>query len=342
MPSVPHPMSSPDQTPTPTPTPVHKPPPIRSRDNPQVKALRALISQSRVRRERKQCWLEGSRLVEAFLAATHEQPPLSAKNTGWQAHLVVCVAAVGQGEQGGHQGPLGPHRPQVAESTQARLIARAQAAGAQVLALDAALFAYLSGVGAPQGIGLVIEQVGQAAPVPAGLDILVLDGLQDPGNMGSMIRTAAAAGIGQVLITEGSTEAFSPKALRAGAGAQFLVPVREGLSPEVLAQDLIAQGYTIALTLPPAAAGVADLYSPEVAQRLKSPAPIAWVLGQEGQGVSPAWQVITHASHKSRAAPTLPLGHTLCVTIPHDPQVESLNVTAAASVVLFERLRCRR
>jgi TrmH family RNA methyltransferase len=210
-----------------------------------------------------------------------------------------------------------------------------------VLALDAALFAYVSGVESPQGIGLVIEQVGQAAPVPAGLDILVLDGLQDPGNMGSMIRTAVAAGVGQVLLTEGSTEAFSPKALRAGAGAQFLVPVREGLFPEVLAQDLIAQGYTIALTLPPGAAGVADLYSPEVAQRLKSPAPIAWVLGQEGQGVSPAWQV-TQVSDKSPASPILPLGQTLRITIPHDLQVESLNVTAAAAVVLFERLRCRR
>ena len=314
------------------------PSPIRSRENPQVKALRALISQSRERRERGQCWLEGSRLVEAFLAATHDQPSLSPKSTGWQAQLVVWAAAAGQGVQGGPQGPQGH---QVPDPTQARLIARAQAAGAQVLALDAALFAYVSGVESPQGIGLVVQQMGQAPPVPAGLDILVLDGLQDPGNMGSMIRTAAAAGVGQVLLTEGSTEAFSPKALRAGAGAQFLVPVREGLSPDMLAQDLIAQGYTIALTLPPGAAGVADLYSPAVAQRLRSPTPIALVLGQEGQGVSPAWQV-TQASHKLQTGQESQRRQTLRVTIPHDPQVESLNVTAAAAVVLFERLRCRR
>ncbi|MFZ9813277.1 MAG: TrmH family RNA methyltransferase, partial [Burkholderiaceae bacterium] len=197
-----------------------------------------------------------------------------------------------------------------------------------------AIFAYLSGVEAPQGIGLVVSQpgeVGQAGQVDeersTGTDTLVLDGLQDPGNMGSMIRTAAAAGVGQVLLTDGSTEAFSPKALRAGAGAQFLLPVREGLSSELLAQDLIARGYTVALTLPPGAPGVADLYSPEVAQRLKSSAPIAWVLGQEGQGVSSVWQE---------------LGQSLRITIRHDPQVESLNVTAAAAVVLFERLRCRR
>jgi TrmH family RNA methyltransferase len=288
------------------------PAPIGSRDNPQVKALRALISQPRVRRERRQCWVEGSRLVEAFL---------SQKSLGWQAHLLVWAATAGKGPQG-NQGP---------DATQSRLIAQAQSAGAQVLALDAAIFAYLSGVEAPQGIGLVASQARQRGQMdeerPTGADILVLDGLQDPGNMGSMIRTAAAAGVGEVLLTEGSTEAFSPKALRAGAGAQFLLPVREGLSSELLAKDLIARGYTVALTLPPGAPGVADLYSPEVAQRLKSSAPIAWVLGQEGQGVSSVWQE---------------LGQSLRITIRHDPQVESLNVTAAAAVVLFERLRCRR
>ncbi|MGA1253845.1 MAG: TrmH family RNA methyltransferase, partial [Burkholderiaceae bacterium] len=297
------------------------PAPIRSRDNPQVKALRALISQSRVRRERRQCWVEGIRLVEAFL---------SQKSLGWQAHLLVWAATAGK-ETHGPQGNEGLQGNQGPDATQARLIVQAQSAGAQVLALDAAIFAYLSGVEAPQGIGLVASQVGQAGQVdeerPTGTDILVLDGLQDPGNMGSMIRTATAAGVGEVLLTEGSTEAFSPKALRAGAGAQFLLPVREGLSSELLAQDLIARGYTVALTLPPGAPGVADLYSPELAQRLKSSAPIAWVLGQEGQGVSSVWQE---------------LGQSLRITIRHDPQVESLNVTAAAAVVLFERLRCRR
>nr|UOZ97240.1 putative TrmH family tRNA/rRNA methyltransferase [Cupriavidus sp.] len=323
-----------------SPAAISIPTPIRSRDNPQVKALRALISQPRVRRELRQCWLEGSRLVEAFL---------SQETAGWQAHLLVWAATAGKGAQGNHASP-GP------DTLQARLIAQAEAAGAEVLALDAAIFAYLSGVEAPQGIGLVVSQTGQVEEaLPAGADILVLDGLQDPGNMGSMIRTAAAAGVGQVLLTEGSTEAFSPKALRAGAGTQFLLPVREGLSPEQLAQDLSAQGYTVAVTLPPGAPGVADLYSPEVTQRLKSAAPIAWVLGQEGQGVSPVWQgEVSQARQESQAgnvskrvqrlpaSPTFPLGQTLRITIRHDPQVESLNVTAAAAVVLFERLRCRR
>lgn len=285
--------------------------PIRSRDNPSVKALRQLIGLPRYRRQQGECWVEGSRLVEAALDAVIQKPQL-----GWRVSQVVWAA-------GSEEGP---------DPVQAAIIARAVKAGGQSLALDTAVFRFVSGVESPQGIGLVLQRspVGDAGPqIAPGVspDILILDGLQDPGNLGSMIRTAVAAGVGRVLVNTASTEAFSPKALRAGAGAQFLVPIEEGLTTEALIQDLIEADYTVALTVPPAAPGARSLFSLEITARLCHAQPLAWVLGQEGQGVSAGWEA---------------LAQLLRITIPHRPQVESLNVTAAAAVILFERLRCRR
>lgn len=286
---------------------------IRSKDNPRVRALRALVTDPQTRRRLHQCWVEGPRFVEAVLAAmVAGQGP----SRGWRAQTVVWAYS-----------PEPTHRP---------LIAQAQSLGADVLCLDDTLFRHVSGVEAPQGIGLVLardpedfDALGPEALAlcTQGCDLLILDGLQDPGNMGSMIRTAVAAGVGQIVITEGSTEAFSPKALRAGAGAQFLVPIAESCSVSTLLGGLEQAGIPLVVTLPPAALGVADLYADTIQARLADPRPLAWVLGQEGQGVSASWQTATQIVR---------------VTIPHPPTIESLNVTAAAAVVLFERLRCRR
>lgn len=286
---------------------------IRSKDNPRVRALRALVSDPQVRRRQYQCWVEGPRFVEAALSAmvTGQGP-----SSGWRPQTVVWAYC-----------PEPVHRP---------LITQAQSLGADVLCLDATLFRHVSGVEAPQGLGLVlardpdaVDALGPQASVPGahGRDVFILDGLQDPGNMGSIIRTAVAAGVGQILITEGSTEAFSPKALRAGAGTQFLLPIAESCSVPSILSGLEQGGVPLVLTLPPAALGVVDLYTDAVQARLADAKPLAWVIGQEGQGVSASWQTATQIVR---------------VTIPHSPTVESLNVTAAAAVLLFERLRCRR
>ncbi|MFM1881172.1 MAG: hypothetical protein RLZZ344_1406 [Pseudomonadota bacterium] len=285
---------------------------ISSQDNPQVKALRRLIAQPRVRRHEGRCWVEGPRMVSAALDRAPGSP--------WSPEL-VCVGVEAESRYDGrHQ----------------RLVEAAVGQGAGILWLDAAVFRGLSDVEADQGVALVLarpEGRSGVEVVPSQLsgDWVILDGLQDPGNVGTLIRTAAAAGVGQVLLTEGTAEAFSPKALRAGAGAQFSLPVLESLRLSSIRDIVVAQGARLALTMPPGGPGVIALFDAEAQAQLSDPRPLAWVLGQEGQGVSAGWA--------ESAAGTSDL---LRLTIPQSSGVESLNVTAAAAVFLFERFRCCR
>lgn len=285
---------------------------ISSRDNPQIKALRRLIAEPRVRRAEGRCWVEGPRMVSAALARSAA--------SAWVPEM-LCLAVGADGSMNGEQRSL---------------LADASAQGAGVCRVEASIFRGLSDVQADQGIGLVMARVAVdseplSLPHPLAGDLVILDGLQDPGNVGTLIRTAAAAGITQVVLIEGTAEAFSPKALRAGAGAQFCLAVQESLSlPEVWAA-LSTSDASLLLTLAPHVPEVISLYSPEAQSRLADRRPIAWVFGQEGQGVSVAWNALEAPSVDSYR-----------LTIPQVAGVESLNVTAAAAVLLFERFRCGR
>ena len=146
----------------------------------------------------------------------------------------------------------------------------------------------------------------------AGVPALVLDRLQDPGNVGSLLRTAAALGFGQVLSLRGTVALWSPKVLRAGMGAHTGLSLCEGLEPTALdglALPLVATSSHSAAPL-----HTADL-----------PWPLAWVLGHEGQGVSPA--VAQRCG--------------LTVSIPQPGGQESLNVAAAGAICLYESVRRR-
>jgi len=282
---------------------------ITSRENPQIKALRRLIAEPRVRRAEGRCWVEGPRMVSAALARSAA--------SGWVPEL-LCLAVGADGSMDGMQ---------------RKLLADASAQGAGLCRVEASIFRGLSDVQTDQGIGLVMTRRAAASgtlvlPHPFAGDLVILDGLQDPGNVGTLIRTAAAAGVTQALLTEGTAEAFSPKALRAGAGAQFCLAVTESLGLSDVWAALSASDASLLLTLAPHVPEVISLYSPKAQSRLTDRRPIAWVFGQEGQGVSAAWDAFE--------APSV---DRYRLTIPQAAGVESLNVTAAAAVLLFERFR---
>jgi TrmH family RNA methyltransferase len=174
-----------------------------------------------------------------------------------------------------------------------------------------ALFAGISGLESPAAIGFLLGLPAAPALLPA-VPTVVLDRLQDAGNVGSILRSASAFGFAQVLALKGTAALWSPKVLRAGMGAHFALQLVEGLSDADLA----------ALQLPLVA--TSSHASAEVS-RVALPSPCAWVLGHEGQGVSDALL--------ARCA--------LQLRIPQPGGEESLNVAAAAAVCLYESARQR-
>jgi TrmH family RNA methyltransferase len=145
-------------------------------------------------------------------------------------------------------------------------------------------------------------------------DMVILDAIQDAGNVGTILRTCAAAGFEQVVCIKGTASVWSNKVLRAGMGAQANLKIIEGLSPYQLLADLEIPLMCSQLN------HATSLY--EITEKLKKP--LAWVFGNEGQGVSREFQQDGFG-----------------VKIPQIESVESLNVSAAAAVALFETRRVR-
>ena len=157
----------------------------------------------------------------------------------------------------------------------------------------------------------------EALPDDGPLTVVVLHEVRDPGNVGTLIRTADAAGADLVLLTRTSADPYSPKAVRASVGGLFHLPVLTGAESGSLLEALAARGITAAAT-----SGYADseLFDVDLPDR------IAWILGNEAHGLD---------EETLAAAP-------LTVRIPLAGHAESLNVHTAATVCLFETLRRRR
>jgi TrmH family RNA methyltransferase len=252
---------------------------ISSSGNPQFKALRLLASSRRERRRMSSMLLDGPHLLASYLAR-HGAPTL----------VAVSTQAIG--------------RPEIAA-----LLHRCE--GSRVLVFSAPLFAQLAPVEHPVGIVAVVPMPAPRAVSTAGRSSVLLDGVQDPGNVGGIIRTAAAAGVEQVLLSTGCADPWAPRTLRAGMGGHFVVAVCGGID---LAAALDGFDGTIVLTV--ARGGRAP-------QDVDLTGATAFLFGGEGAGVSD----ILGARAGSR------------VTIPMAPGVESLNVGAAAAVLLYERVR---
>ena len=251
--------------------PVH----ISSRDNPLLVRLRRLARDGAAYRRVAQVWLEGEHLCSALRArgGVAEQAVIS--DAGWQNPALRALA--------GWAG--------------------------KVCIVPAPLFAGLSGLESSAAIGFVLA-LPEAPALDPQATTVVLDRLQDAGNVGSILRSAAAFGVQQVLALKGTAALWSPKVLRAGMGAHFSLRLIEGLDEAAL------EGLSLPLVATSSHAGI-ELPNADL------PSPCAWVLGHEGQGVSPALL--------QRCA--------LQVRIPQPGGEESLNVAAAAAVCLYESAR---
>jgi len=251
---------------------------IQSRDNPFFKQLKRLAESGRERRKAGRTLLDGLHLVEAW-----EQ------HRGAVEQLVVGESARAGGEIAAYVG------------------------NRDCTVLSDALLRELGIVETPSGLLAIVELPDSGGAIDLGADAVLLDGVQDPGNLGSLLRSAAAAGVRQILLSPGCAAAWSPKVLRAGQGAHFILDVHEEAD---LAGFMASYRGTTAVTC---LDGATPLFS------ASWDGPLAWIFGAEGLGVRPA--LIAQASVRVR--------------IPMPGAVESLNVGAAAAICLFEMVRRR-
>jgi len=254
---------------------------IVSRENPLFRELAQLAASSRERRRQGASLLEGVHLCQAWLDR-HGPPPTAIVSETGAAHPEVALLA----------GRL-PAPP---------------------VMLSDALFGAISAVEHGVGVAFVVTTPRPALPAAIDHDAVYLDRLQDPGNVGTILRTCAAAGVGRVITAPGTAWCWSPKVLRAGMGAHFHLEIHESvawaeLGPRVRAAVLATR-----------VEGARPLYAAD----LRPPA--LWLFGREGEGLSPGLEAAVGTA----------------VTIPQSPAVESLNVGVAAAICLFEQLRQRR
>jgi RNA methyltransferase, TrmH family len=257
---------------------------ITSPENPTVRRLKRLSGSARDCRTLGRTLIEGAHLLQA------------AQLSKAVLHTLVLRAGDTPAEA-------------LALADQARALP-----GVKTVELAPALYRAISPV--EHGSGVLAEIGIPRALLPDRIDedSVYLDGVQDPGNVGTLLRTAAAAGVRQVLAGPGCAYLWSPRVLRAGMGAHFVLGLHEEVLPEVIGR--VFAGTVLAAD----AAGGDDLYS-EGWDR----APTLWMFGAEGQGLGPA--TLALAQRRLR--------------IPIDERVESLNVAAAAAVCLFEQHRRR-
>lgn len=253
---------------------------ITSRDNPTFRQLRQLAEDSREQRRTGRTLIDGPHLVGAYLA-----------RVGLPAMLVVSES--------------GLSAPEVTHLIDAHQ-------GLEPLLLRDALFRELSGTASPVGILAIIEIPAEPASIIQGGCVL-LDGVQDGGNVGTILRTAAAAGIRDVFLGPGCAGAWTPRVLRAAQGAHFHLRIREQAALAAII------GGCSGRTLAAVAHGGTSLYSVDLRGE------VAWLFGSEGQGISAELLALANAR----------------VSIPLAPGSESLNVAAAAAVCLFEAMRQR-
>ena len=255
---------------------------IASRANPTVRYLHGLSHVTRERRRAGQTLLDGVHLIEAAISS------------GWPIKaLFVSESRV--------------NHPEI----QSVLVE----CKAEVVTLSDSVLSYISPVTTPSGIMGLIDVPPVSVWQAQDCSLVVLDGLQDPGNLGAMLRTVAAAGIRDVFLTEACAHVWAPRVLRAGMGAHFLLSIHERQNP-----FLILERYAgcVVATVPDVRARA--IYDADLSGH------VAWLFGGEGLGLSSG--LIERANER--------------LTIPMPGTVESLNVTAAAAVCLFEQARQQR
>ncbi len=247
---------------------------IVSLQNPQYKNLRKLVESASLRREQQRTLLDGEHLVQAYLAS------------GGVPRLLIVVESI----------------------VEHPLLARLR--HVPVLQLTQRLFSALSPVKTPTGLMLLID-IPPVDPPPRPAFIVLLERIQDPGNLGAMLRSAAAAGAEAVYLSEGCADAWSPKVLRGGMGAHFATQIVEQA-------DLVGVAHAFAGKLCSAV-----LNAPQDLFAVDLTGAVAFAVGNEGAGLSAELRALANTEF----------------SIPMPGTVESLNAAAALAVCVFERVR---
>ena len=259
---------------------------ITSADNADFKHALKIAEQARERKKSQQTLLDGEHLISAYCNAGNmpeqtfllEQCLEDALNTG------VFKALLNAGWSDN-----------------------------KLVVITAQLMRQLSALDSPSTMVAVIAQPENAAMPSPNADVVALENLQDPGNMGSILRSAAAAGFAHVVCSPDCVAAWSPKVLRAAQGAHFNLKITEGVYLEAYVTAAKQTSYALALQ------ATKSIYDCD----LRPPAIV--LIGNEGAGLSP---LLLKATKQP-------------IRIPMPGQVESLNAAAAAAVCLFELVRQR-
>lgn len=264
-----------------------------SASNPRIASLRRLSGRRKARLEAGRFVIEGPVPIAELLAAGADLDELYVDLDQWA---------------------------QVDDRSPLRSVVRdADASGVPVWGLTSSVFASVSDTATPQGVlALAIRSVAPVRSV-ADLDgpVLVLVDISDPGNAGTLVRAAEAAGCAGVVFAGSSTDPFGPKAVRAAAGSIVRLPVSEDAEVSTVLDELRSAGRTLVATVVDGGA------APEATDLS---VPVAILIGSEAHGLSS--EVIAACS--------------ATITIPMQSAVESINAAVAGAVVLFEVARQRR
>jgi TrmH family RNA methyltransferase len=253
---------------------------ITSTSNPNVKWVRALQSRRRTREKERVFVIEGRRLASEAAAA------------GLPVQLILYTEDF--------------------EREDPQVLTALQNAGGEMRLVSEAVMAAASDTETPQGVLAVLPEPNLKAPVAPGLSVIV-DRLADPGNLGTLLRTAWAAGVELIVLTEGTVDPFNPKVIRGAMGAHFKLPL---LFADIEQLTRLLPG--VELFLAEARAG-----SPYYAADWRGD--VGLIIGAEAEGPQDALRAIAQRS----------------VHIPMPGGAESLNAAVAAAVILFEAVRQR-
>jgi len=254
---------------------------ISSAHNPKIQLVRALVAQPKERRQEKAFVVEGVRLLEEALQAR------------WPFRYALFTGEL--------------------SSRGASLVRRLQAENISCEQVEPRLFDTIADTENSQGVLAVLEH--SSLPVPEKFFFaLILDSIRDPGNLGTLLRTASAAGVEAVFLPPETTDAFAPKVVRAGMGAHFHVPI-QSLSWEKIAERVKGLNVFLADTEGTLTCWEADFRSP-----------LALLIGGEAEGATPPARQIAQA----------------LISIPMPGKAESLNAAVAGAVLMFEVVRQRK
>lgn len=254
---------------------------ISSSQNQKIKLARSLAGRSRERRAAGAFIAEGLRLVEEALAAD------------WPFRFVL-------------------HTEELSDRGR-RLLKRIQERGIEADSVKGGILQALSDTETTQGILAILDSSALSIPTTASF-ILILDSIRDPGNLGTLLRTADAAGVQGVLLPPETTDAFAPKVVRAGMGAHFRLPIQAMDWDEIhrLTDSLSLSVY------------LADMHG-RSCWEMDFRGPLALIIGGEAEGAT------GHARQLAAQA----------VSIPMEDRAESLNAAVAGSILMFEVVRQR-